>query len=181
MGRSWESALVWMYSALGVSFPTTAARQPAGSPSHAGAIGPKRATSSPQGIEGATLLAPATGVAPHDGPSRPCPAQHGGVSPVIFRRRGGRAMPSRWYAATACKHSPQCKSSRLASVLPSPGVQTAQMGRPPGVTWAAWLRKRWRAGASLMRPDEGRCKRRSTSGEKGGDGRGVTISLTLGS
>ena len=156
-------------------------RLDAGSPSCAGAIGPKRAISSPQGVEGATLVAPATGVAPHDGPSRPCPALHGGVLPVIFRRRGGRPMPSRWYAATTCQHSPQCKPSWLAPVLPSPGVQTAQMGRPPGVTRVARLRERWRAGVSRMRPHEGRCKRRSTSGEKGGDVRGVTISLTSGS
>ncbi len=101
--------------------------------------------------------------------------------PVNCRRRGGRAMPSRSCAATACEHSPKRTPGRVASVLPSPGRQSAQMGRPPGVTWAARLREAWGAGASWVRPHERRCKRLSTSVEKGGDGRGLTISLTAGS
>ena len=40
------------------------------------------------GWEGATLVAPATGVASDDWPARPCPAHPGGAAPVTLRRRG---------------------------------------------------------------------------------------------
>src|SRR6185369_13250508 len=38
--------------------------------------------------EGATLVAPATNVAPVGGPGIPRPTHHDGASPVIFHRRG---------------------------------------------------------------------------------------------
>ena len=45
--------------------------------------------------EGVTLVAPATSVAADDRPGRPCSAHHDDVSPVIFRRRAGGALPCR--------------------------------------------------------------------------------------
>jgi hypothetical protein len=49
---------------------------------------PACATSSFHDWVGATLVAPATRVAPHDELGMPRPAHHDGVSPVISRRRG---------------------------------------------------------------------------------------------
>ena len=108
-------------------------------------------------------------------------AVHAGALPVIFRRRGAHAEP-----LVRCNHlstQPSVRAQPAGTlVLPSYGMIDPQMRRPPGVTQEARLRERWRAGASLMDTlTQGRCKRRSTSGEKGGDVRGLTISLTSGS
>ena len=56
---------------------------------------PDSASAFPHIWEGATLVAPATRVASDDWPGRPCSAHHGDVSPVIFRRRSGGAVPCR--------------------------------------------------------------------------------------
>src|SRR5262249_44755663 len=60
----------------------------------AGATIPHSAHLPPHIWEGATLVASATRVAAACWPVMPCPAHHGSASPVLFRRRAGRAADS---------------------------------------------------------------------------------------
>src|SRR5262249_22360401 len=86
----------------------------------------RRTRASRHGCEAATLVAPATGVAPDDGPAIPCPAHHEGMSPVTLRRRRVSPLPCLMCAVTSYKQSPRRQAGRLVQVLPSPAVEIVQ-------------------------------------------------------
>jgi hypothetical protein len=64
--------------------------------------------------EGATLVAPATRVAPVCRPDTPCATRHGGAAPVTLCRRGGSPVRGLRYAATSCHIRLQRQLCRLA-------------------------------------------------------------------
>src|SRR5262249_10944702 len=76
-------------------------------------------------LQGATLVASATAMAPACWLCLPRPTRHGGASPVTFRRRGGSALPALFFVQPL-----DCKSIRASPTgwhrCCSPGLETGR-------------------------------------------------------
>ena len=109
---------------------------------------------------GATLVAPATGVAAAGGPTLPHPTHYDGVWPVTSCRRGRSAGPGCGGAATACDNSPPTKScpagigfafSESGDSAAGPTARDDAGGAAPGT----WARKRRRGCGRGVRSPQG--------------------------